>query len=509
MISKTRSAGGDVVFLTVLGALSQGLGFAYRVALSRMVGAQVMGLYQLLMPVYSVLLSLTSVGMTAAASNLTARQLARGDRRGAAQTRNTCLLLFFLLLLPLAAVVVLGSDAISVRLLGDARTQLGLILLLPCVALTGVENIHKHIFFGAGRVRAPAVSELVEQLVRAAAVLGLLAAFLPQHPERAAGLIIAGMALCEVWSACTLTLLYRRWLRRTGCSGPGESARRRLGHIAAIALPVAGNALLNHLLSAANATLIPRMLVAGGATQAAATARFGVLAGMTLPMLALPTVFLGALNLVLTPSLARAAALDRKEELRRLIGRALSSVSRLELPALGLLVVLGPDLGWVLFHQRAVGDYLLPLALTMAAGCWTSVLAAALNGVGRQTGVALISLTGGGVQLLFTLTLVPRLGLGGYVLGALVSGGWELILCLGLTIRCTGLRLRLHAWLLGPALAALLAALTGNLLRRTLLLRGVPLLPADGAAAVFVWLLYLAALEAQGLSLRGVLRLEE
>ena len=115
MISKTRSAGGDVVFLTVLGALSQGLGFAYRVALSRMVGAQVMGLYQLLMPVYSVLLSLTSVGMTAAASNLTARQLARGDRRGAAQTRNTCLLLFFLLLLPLAAVVVLGADAAGGR----------------------------------------------------------------------------------------------------------------------------------------------------------------------------------------------------------------------------------------------------------------------------------------------------------------------------------------------------------------------------------------------------------
>lgn len=43
----------SVLLLTVLGALSQLLGFGYRVALSRMVGAEVMGLYQLVMPAFS------------------------------------------------------------------------------------------------------------------------------------------------------------------------------------------------------------------------------------------------------------------------------------------------------------------------------------------------------------------------------------------------------------------------------------------------------------------------
>ena len=56
------------------------------------------------------------------------------------------------------------SDPISVYLLGDARTQLGLMLLVPCAALTGVENIHKHFFYGAGLVGPPAVVELLEQL---------------------------------------------------------------------------------------------------------------------------------------------------------------------------------------------------------------------------------------------------------------------------------------------------------------------------------------------------------
>ena len=123
------SAAGSVLFLTVLGTVSQVLGFGYRVALSRMVGAEVMGLYQLLMPVYSVLLSLTAVGLTAAASNLTSQHLALGNGRGAAQVLGTCLRLLALVLLPVGGAAVLGSDAISVYLLGDARTQLGLVLL--------------------------------------------------------------------------------------------------------------------------------------------------------------------------------------------------------------------------------------------------------------------------------------------------------------------------------------------------------------------------------------------
>ena len=63
-----------------------------------MVGAEVMGLYQLVMPVFSVILSLTAVGLTAAASNLTAQHLALGNRRAVDQTLSTCMKLFFLLL---------------------------------------------------------------------------------------------------------------------------------------------------------------------------------------------------------------------------------------------------------------------------------------------------------------------------------------------------------------------------------------------------------------------------
>lgn len=508
MIDTMPSAGRGVFLLTVLSTVSQALGFCYRVALSRMAGAEVMGLYQLIMPVYSVLMSLTAVGLTAAVSNLTSQHLAMGNRLAVHQTLVTCLRMFFFLLLPVGGTVILCSDGISVLLLGDARTQLGLVLMIPCVALTGVENLHKHTFYGAGLVTQPAVVELLEQFVRTLAVLGLLAVFLPQYPERVVGLIVEGMVACEIFSACTLAAMYRWRLKKIGVTGAGETGKVRRRRITSIALPVGINALLGNLLSAANATLIPQKLVEGGMSRTDAVAQFGVVCGMTLPMLSLPIVFLGALNLVITPRLSRACALERKEEVRRLAGKALSVVSLLTLPAMSLMVVVGPDLGRAMFHQAEAGEHLIPLAAATVLSCFVSVLAGILNGVGSQRAVAVISLTGGAVQLAFTLVLVPRPGVGinGFVLGTLVSTALELVMCLSCTIRRTGLRLQIFQWLAAPMLASLLSALTGNLLFRYIKDAGVAPVAAGVLTLVFALVLYLAALQAQGAGLREMLQ---
>ncbi len=495
MHQKQLSAGGSALFLTGLGAVSHVLAFCYRVALSRMVGAEVMGLYQLVMPVYSVLLSLTAVGLTAAVSNLTPQYLAFHNPAGVRQTVSTCLRAFFLLLLPIGLVVILGYDPISVYILGDARTQLGLVLLIPCAALTGVENIHKHFFYGGGYVRPPAVVELLEQFIRAAAVLGLLWLFLPQYPERTVGLIVLGMVLCEVFSAVTLALLFRRRLDQGG--GPGESKGVLRRRIAAIALPVGLTSLLGNLMGAANATLIPRKLVEGGMDRSAAISELGVVCGMTLPMLALPTVFLGALSLVIVPRLSRAAALGQFAEVRRLSSRALSTVSLLLLPAMTFLVVLGGDIGTLLFRQN-VGEWLFPLAAATALSGYQSTLCSILNGAGRQGWVAGVTILCDGVQLLCTLALIPRIGMGGFVAGAALSALLGAGLTLWLAGRAIGLKPRIFQWLTAPALASLLMGLNCNLLFRYLKDQGLSPLPAGIACLIFGLLLYGAALQAQG-----------
>lgn len=500
-----NSAGSSAIWLTALAAVSQLLAFAYRVALSRMVGAEVMGLYQLLMPAYAVLLSLTAVGLTACSSNLSAQYLALGNGRAMEQTRRLCLALLAVGAGLLTALVAGLYDPISVYLLGDARTQLGLILLLPCVLLTGVENLHKHIFYGAGLVRPPALVELAEQLIRAAAVLGLLVCFLPQNPERTVGLIVAGMVLCEVFSAVALTVLYRSRFRREGRRGRGERWSTLLRRVGGIALPVGITALLGNLMGAANATLIPRKLVESGMERAQAMAEFGVICGMTMPMLSLPTVFLGPLNLVAAPRLARAAALCQPERVRAQVKRVLAAASVLILPAMALMVVLGRDLAVLLFGQTAAGEYLLPLGIAMVFSCYHAVFSTVLNGVGRQGRCAAVSLLCDGVQLAFVFTVaLPGVGVAGFVAGLLISEALGALLCAICAVRATGTRLPLFESIAAPGLGALLMGLTANLLFHHLKDAGMAVLPAGGVTVLYGALLYLAALQAQGVPVRTI-----
>ena len=74
-------------------------------------------------------------------------------------------------------------------------TRLGLVLLIPCLLLTGTENLHKHYFYGVGRVYPAALTELAEQVLRAVLVLAMVQVLSPRTAEGTVGAIVLGMAL--------------------------------------------------------------------------------------------------------------------------------------------------------------------------------------------------------------------------------------------------------------------------------------------------------------------------
>ena len=490
------------LLLTATGLFSQVVGFLYRMMVSRLIGAETMGLYQLVMPVYSMLMSVTAVGLTVAVSTLSARYHALGDDGTVRLVLRRALRCFFLLAVPLGLAVAALSDPISVYLLGDARTRLGVVVMVPCMLLTGVENLHKHCFYGIGRVRPPAAVETAEQLIRAAAVLGLLIALLPRSAEETVGIIALGMVLCEVFSACALTLLFRRhWKRFPPGEAEVEIGGRRL---MSIAVPVGATSLLGTLLGSANAVLIPAKLVEGGMTLSEAMAEFGVLSGMTLPLLGLPTGFIGALCLVMVPDLSRRTAQGDRRAAAGFLDRVMSSTSLLMAPAMALLTVIGPSMGRAMFQDDRVGTLILPLAAGMLLGCWQSVLSGALNGLGLQNKAARSAIVSDAAQLAFTFFAVPKWGLPGFAAGFVVSGIVGAGMNLASVLRAAGLRPRLFRWFVRPVLAAVFMGLWCNLLFRVMLDAGCHQGWTALVCAILGLVLYAAALLAQGLSVNVV-----
>ena len=92
------------------------------------------------------------------------------------------------------------------------RVALALLLIVPCLFLTGFENVHKAFFYGTGQTFAPTVSETLEMLCRivgALVLFSLARGVVTLSDGQAAALIVCGMILSELVSATFLTTLYR------------------------------------------------------------------------------------------------------------------------------------------------------------------------------------------------------------------------------------------------------------------------------------------------------------
>ena len=473
--------------LTGVGLVSQVFGFLYRIAMARLVGAQVLGLYQLIMPAYSVAQSICISGLAVAASLLSSEFHARNNEAALGQLMSTGLRGLVGLWLPVALTMLFQSEFIATRLLGDGRTRLGLVLLLPVLLLTGVENLQKQQFYGIGAMRLPAGVELGEQVIRSLVIILLLA------------LIVAGLLVSEVFSSAALT--WGRLGRRSRQKQlPGKRVepawlRRRM---AGIAVPVSLTALAGNLMGAATSVLIPQLLVLHGLEAGEAMEAFDILLGMTIPLLMFPTAFINALSLALLPRLTGERELGHMGDFRRTGEKAMLSVSYVVLPLIALIAALGPQLGQLLFGEVRAGNYTLPLAMGVGAGCYHAVLGCMLNALGKQNQNAAISLFCGALELLLTVALTPKLGVGGFVASFVAADLLAVALCLWVARRGAGVYPGLFRCFAAPALSALLAGLLAR--------QGCRLsLDAGGALgwSALVWgfvglAVYLGAMAAQG-----------
>lgn len=467
----------STLFLTLSSVALQLMGFVYRILMSRLAGAEGVGVYHLVMQAYSILMSFCVSGLTLAVSRISAERYALGDRAGVNKLVRTAICTFLVLFFLSSIPYIYFSEWIAGNILGDMRTLWGVLLLLPCIFFTGFENIFKNCFIGVKKVFPPIISELSEQIVRILAVVGLLLVVRTDKPAVSAALIVMGMIISELFSFGILTAFFKKLLpnpkRRIK-----ENKNRHIwkeagnntlttsqmsGKIFSIAIPIALSGLLNNLLNSANTVLIPNRLMAAGMDSSAAMTSFGVLFGMTMPLLMLPAAFIFPLNTVLVPKLTEGLTLNKEADVRRKIGKTIQTTGLLSFVTMGLMMILGPTLARVLYNNPGAGDHIVPLAVGTILSFYGMTSASILNGLGLQKKAAFSIIVEGIIQLICTYFLVPYLGIMGYVHGLILSGVVGVILNFYWIFKKIRLHVQWRNWFLTPIFAALCSALTVRL----------------------------------------------
>ena len=408
--------------LTAAGLFCKLLGFFYRIFLSQTIGAEGMGLYQLIFPVYNLCFAFSVAGIQTALSRMIAASLAKNEETSA---RSIFLAGFFcstFIALILSLFLKNFSGFVSDRLLSEPRCSSLLKMLSLSLPLSTIHACINGYFFARKETAVPAVLQVAEQLVRITSTYFIYLFFLKKSMAASPMIAVCGL-VCSEFAAMALSLWFLyTYFRKTPCSNIQMSACfHHLPDILRFSFPVTLNRVLLNLLHSIESVLIPWSLRHSNMDAGDALATFGVLSGMSLPLILFPTAIINSMSAILLPAVAEEQAMDNRPAIWKLVRNTVGVSALIGFCFALLFAATGPFLGSLVFQNETAGAFIRTLAFICPFLYVNITLSSILHGLGKTFTSFLINLLDLIIRILFILFCIPRIGIQGYLYGLLAG----------------------------------------------------------------------------------------
>ena len=407
--------------LTATGLATRLIGFFFRMFLSHTFGEEQVGLYQLIFPIYALCFSLTCAGIETAISRCTAHKISLGKKNETVKFLYIGLSLSMILSLLVMLVLQTHAADFSIYILGDVRCEPMLIAISYAIPFASVHSCICGYYLGLKQTKIPAISQLIEQLVRVGAVyiiyritwnhngqVNILSAVLG---------IVAGECASSLFCVHFFSLSRKKMTQKHSFKQTSLLLKELLG----LALPLTSSRILLNILQSVESISIPLRLQQYGYTTSEALSNYGVLTGMALPCVLFPSAVTNSVSTMLLPTVAEIQATKDFSKLKEVIYKVFFSCLTLGLVCCLAFLLLGSFVGNVLFHSELAGDYLQTLAWICPFLYLNSTLTSVTNGLGEANVSFFINTIGLTVRIIGVLYFIPLIGMNGYLWGLLFS----------------------------------------------------------------------------------------
>ncbi len=418
----------NALLLTGVNLLLRLVGTSFQVYLSGRIGAEGIGLLQLVMSVGSMALVAGTAGIRTATMYLTAEELGKRKPRNITWILSGCLLYSILCSCLIAGGIYLFAPSLASQWIGNVQTTDAIRLfavLLPANCLCGVMVGY---FTGANRITTLAIVEVAEQLCSMVCTLLLLSFWAGSDPEKACQAVILGSGAGACLTMVTLAVLR---IRERSERGPRIPVARRLCNIA---IPLALADDLRTGITTVENLMVPRRLALYPGV-VSPLAAFGTVCGMVFPILMFPAAILFGLTELLIPELARCRAAGSEGRIHHLVQKGLRIALLYGTACAGILFLCAEELCLRLYGNCDAGQYLkwfAPLAVLLYCD---SVTDAMIKGLGQQRSSVCYNITTNIMDVIFLYHLLPRYGISGYFFSFLVTHAINFILSLRRLLR--------------------------------------------------------------------------
>ncbi|MCX7773396.1 MAG: oligosaccharide flippase family protein, partial [Clostridia bacterium] len=305
-----RSLKYNAAVLTVTGFLVKAIGFVYRVFIANSIGSEGLGLYQLVTPIYSLLVLVLSAGVSVAVSRFVAEEISRRMNRQSMKITSISAGIVLAAGIAVCGVLLLNLDFLAAATTGDMRTRNALLWMLVLIPPIAAASAYKGYFYGRQEMLPNAIGQILEQIAKLIFVMTLFDSFKGRGVESMCLLAVIAMLIGE----CVNVLVVYLWFLVTRnrksvepCSQRTET-RGLARKVLKTAVPISANRLILSAIGTAESLLIPQRLILFGLTFQESLMAFGRLTGMAAPLVFFPSMLPMALATALVPAIASAVA---------------------------------------------------------------------------------------------------------------------------------------------------------------------------------------------------------
>ncbi len=409
------------LLLTSTGFICRILGFFYRIFMSRTIGAEGLGIYNMVHPIFSICFAVCAGSIQTALS----QYVAANQTRGRAVFRTGLVIAMGMSFL-LAWVIYGNAGFLAEKLLLEPRCAPYLPVMSVSVPFAALHACINGYYYGMQKARVPAFSQVAEQVIRMGAVFLIASIWLESGRQITVSLAVYGHLIGEMASAVfTVFCLGFFPPCKDGDSRRAQAIPLSFGATAAplmaLALPLMGNRLILNVLGSAEAIWIPNRLMSSGLTNSEALSVYGVLTSMALPFILFPSAITNSMAVLLLPTVAEAQADGNEARISSMISMSLRYSCYMGVLCIGIFTIFGNQLGVSVFHDQNAGTYITILSWLCPFMYLATTMGSILNGLGRTSSTFFQNVFAMVIRLAFVLFAIPRYGILGYLWGMLVS----------------------------------------------------------------------------------------
>ena len=404
------------IVLTLTSVFMRFVSVVFNVYITNRIGSVGMGLFSLVLSVYTFGVTFATSGVHLAATRLVSQELVKGSGVGVRIAMRKCLA-YSLAFGALSFVVLFYfAEPISLKWLCDIRAVKSLKILAISLPFLSVSSALGGYFCAVRRVIKNAITNILEQFIRIFLTVTLFVLISGDDVESATVAVVIGMSVSEILAFIVSFILYVFDVRKNTKELKGEPSSNITMRLLKMSLPVAFSAYIRSALMTLENLLIPKGLIKGGVNSDAALSSYGTISGMVFPVIFFPLAFLSAFSSLVIPEITRYKEQGEKKHIDYVTRRIFKLTLIFSVAISGLFIYYSDLLGMLLYDSREAGFYIKIFAALIPVMYLDNSIDAVLKGMGEQVYSMRYNIIDALVSVILVYFLLPPLGIKGYVI---------------------------------------------------------------------------------------------